>query len=243
MNSYIYGNWKSNGSRESLSMFLKEWEGFKHPVKEGLFAGLALPWHLLMERRVSSIKVGSQNVSAYGSGAYTGETHTGMLKEMDVDFSLVGHSERRHIFGETIEDTTKKLANLVEAGIFPMLCIGETLDERKADKLEAVLEEQCSALSSIPKGTPFALAYEPVWAIGTGVAATPDDVVEAHAFIRRLMEKMGYGHVPILYGGSVKPSNAGELAGIEDVHGFLIGGASLKASDLHGILDAFATNK
>ncbi|PIE91141.1 MAG: triose-phosphate isomerase [Acidobacteria bacterium] len=243
MNFYIYGNWKSNGTKEAFATFQKEWETHQHPEKEGIHVGLALPWHLLLEERTADLHIGSQNVSAYGAGAYTGETHTGMLKEMKVGFSLVGHSERRHIFGETVEDTRKKLENLVAAGIFPMLCIGETLDERKAGRLEKVLEDQCSALSAIPAGTPFALAYEPVWAIGTGVAATPDDVKEAHAFIRQLMEKKGYGHVPTLYGGSVKPGNAGELATIEDVHGFLVGGASLKAADFHGILDAFAASK
>ena len=243
MEFFVYGNWKSHGSVNDLDTFITEWETFAHPEIPGLHAGLALPWHLLGQARTPSLDFGSQNVSAFGPGAYTGETHTGMLIEMQVAFSLVGHSERRHIFGERIEDTQKKLANLVKAGIFPMLCIGETLDERKAGNLAKVLTDQCTALSSVPVGTRFAVAYEPVWAIGTGVAATPRDVVEAHAFIRNLLETKGYANTPILYGGSVKPDNAAELAKIEDVHGFLVGGASLKASDFHGILDAFASEK
>jgi len=243
MNYYIYGNWKSNGTRAALKTFLSEWNSLTHPLKEGLHTGLALPWHLLCQPRIEGINFGSQNVSATGAGAYTGETHCGMLEELEVDFSLVGHSERRHLYGETVEDTRKKLENLVQAGIFPMLCIGETLEERRAGKLEDVLTQQCSALSGVPLGTTFAVAYEPVWAIGTGVAATPDDVKQAHAIVRKLLENKGYKEIPILYGGSVKPGNAGELAGIDDVHGFLVGGASLKASDFHGILTAFAGGK
>jgi len=243
MNYYVYGNWKSNGNIQSLDTFTQEWETYSHPELEGLNSGLALPWHLLCQARTPSLNYGSQNVSAFGPGAYTGETNTDMLHEMKVSFSLVGHSERRHIFGETIEDTRKKLANLVEAKLFPMLCIGETLEERKAGQLEKVLREQCAALDAIPKDVEFAIAYEPVWAIGTGVAATPQDVVEAHALVQKILSEMGFSDTPILYGGSVKPSNAGELAKIEDVHGFLVGGASLKASDFHGILDAFATGK
>jgi triosephosphate isomerase (TIM) len=176
---------------------------------------------------------GVQNVHADASGAFTGEVSAPMASEAGAQMVLVGHSERRHIFGETIEDTVRKTRAVLDSGLGAVVCVGETLDQRRADRAETVVAEQLlPVLQLIDRDSADRLlvAYEPVWAIGTGVTATPADAGAMHSFIRdQLTATLGDAArgIPILYGGSVKPENASELLAVADVDGVLVGGASL----------------
>lgn len=177
------------------------------------------------------IAVGVQNVHWEKEGAFTGETSVPMAAAAGATYVLIGHSERRHVFGETDEQVASKVASVCAAGLIPVICVGEKLAERQGGELEAVLARQLdAALAAVPEGATFLMAYEPVWAIGTGVNATPQDASAAHAFLRnRMKERRGEAAAatPILYGGSVKPDNAAALLAAPDVDGLLVGGASL----------------
>jgi triosephosphate isomerase len=183
------------------------------------------------------ISVGVQNIWTEDKGAFTGETSAPMAKDAGARFVLVGHSERRHVFGETDEQTAKKCAAAVRSGLTPMLCVGELLSEREAGATHTVcLRQLKTGLSELTDDqvADMAVAYEPVWAIGTGKTATPDDAADVHGVIRRaLVDRLGARgeYVPILYGGSVNAGNAGSLLTAENVDGLLVGGASL---DPHG---------
>ena len=177
---------------------------------------------------------GAQNVYFEGSGAFTGEVSVGMLADLGCRYVACGHSERRKVFGESDEWIGKKVRKVLDAEMVPIFCIGESLDERKGGQLEAVLTRQVNAgLDAVkePELGNLTVAYEPVWAIGTGVVATPEQAEEAHRFVRQLLvKKFGSsgGKVPILYGGSVTPDNARSLVSLPTVDGALVGGASLK---------------
>ena len=242
MQHLIYGNWKSNGSLIELREFGKTWKTLTSINQQNLDVGIALPAHLLHFGSELGMSFGAQNVCEFGAGAYTGEINRDMLVETKVNFCLVGHSERRQIYGETVQSTQTKIEQLVQKNITPILCIGETLEQRKAGKLESVLNEQLEALNTFSKAVNIHVAYEPVWAIGTGVAAQPKDVKDTHQFLKNQLHEMGRASASLLYGGSVKPSNAAELASISEVNGFLIGGASLKANSLHEILTHYANS-
>jgi len=192
----------------------------------------------------SPIAVGAQNVHWEESGAFTGEISAAMLKEIPVDYAIIGHSERRQYFGETDETVNKRLMAALNGGLKPVVCIGETLEQRQAGDMEAVVARQFRAgLAGLTPEQMRAttVAYEPVWAIGTGLTATPEQAQEVHALIRSLIRE-SHGDVAdglrILYGGSMKPSNAAELLAQPDIDGGLIGGASLKADDFAGIITA-----
>jgi len=191
----------------------------------------------------TGIKLGAQNMHWEDAGAFTGEISADMLLEAKVDYVIIGHSERRQIFGETDEMVNKKVVKALEKKVTPIMCIGETLDERESGTTFKVLERQ---LKEGVKGiSPEAakvvvVAYEPVWAIGTGKTATPEQANEAIGFIRSELEKT-YGsqiseEIRILYGGSVKPDNATEIMDCEEIDGALVGGASLKSEDFIGII-------
>lgn len=173
----------------------------------------------------SKFFVGGQNMYFETSGAFTGEISPRMLIEAGCSYVIIGHSERRHKFGETNELLKKKVLAAVTAGLYPVYCVGETLEERKAGKARAVVEEQLKVVDGIRMPHASVLAYEPVWAIGTGVNAQPSDIAEMHAFIRG---KIGDA-MRIVYGGSVTDKNCKELACVANVDGFLVGGASLRA--------------
>lgn len=184
--------------------------------------------------RGSFIKWGGQNCYFEAAGAFTGEISVAMLKEAGCSYVLVGHSERRQLFAETDEVCAKKIRAVVEQGLTPMFCVGETQSERDAQETDQVLRKQIFAgLNQWSRESPLVVAYEPVWAIGTGKVATPKMADEAHAEIRRLLtEKCGperAAAIQILYGGSVKPENSAELAAFPNIDGFLVGGASLMA--------------
>jgi triosephosphate isomerase len=192
----------------------------------------------------ADIDVGVQNIHWEAQGAFTGELSARMAWEAGARYTLVGHSERRHLFGETDEQAALKVRAALDAELTPMLCVGETLDERRAGRVEEVIIRQLEAVASTlsPDGLRRILvAYEPVWAIGTGVNATPEDASAAHAVLRqRLRDLLGdaAAAVPILYGGSVKPENAAALLHAPEVDGLLVGGASL---DPHGFASIAAT--
>lgn len=182
---------------------------------------------------LGQVKVGAQNCSEHNSGAYTGETSPTSLVDLGASFTLVGHSERRTLFNEDNELLNKKLHAAMEAGLTAIFCVGETLEEREANKTAEVIAEQIKAgLKSLSaaKSNKLIVAYEPVWAIGTGETATPIMAQEVHAQIRCLLGEMNLpaDSIPILYGGSVKPDNVQELLSCLDIDGGLVGGASLK---------------
>ena len=192
----------------------------------------------------TNIAVGAENMYFEEKGAYTGEISPNMLVDAGVKYVVIGHSERRHVLGESDELVGRKTAFALEQGLKVMLCIGEKLEERESGQLEDVLRRQLD--SGLPAGENalegrFAVAYEPVWAIGTGKVAGPDEVLATHAVVRRLLcERLGEtgNRIPILYGGSVKPANAGNLIGLDNVDGLLIGGASLDAQSFVQIIRA-----
>jgi triosephosphate isomerase len=193
----------------------------------------------------SQVKLGAQDLHWEAKGAYTGKISAEMLKSVGVEFVIIGHSEQREYFGETDETVNKKMNAALEAGLQPIICVGETLAERKGGQMEQVVETQTRggfAGLSKEQAQLCTIAYEPVWAIGTGETATPEQADEAHAFIRKIVadiyDEQTAEAMRIQYGGSMKPSNAAELLGKTNVDGGLIGGAALKAEDFAGIIFA-----
>jgi triosephosphate isomerase (TIM) len=180
------------------------------------------------------VHLGVQNVYWQANGAFTGEVSAPLARGAGASFALVGHSERRHVFGETVEDTRRKTEAVLAAGITPVLCVGETIEQRRAGRAQAVVAEQLDGVlaeASAESAARLVIAYEPVWAIGTGETASPDDAAAMHRFVRQeLAGRFGAdvaAEIPILYGGSVKPDNAAELLAADQVDGLLVGGASL----------------
>jgi triosephosphate isomerase len=233
----VAGNWKMHGSRASNRALLGSI--LKSPV-QGVECAVCVPFPYLAEvaeqLRGSPVAWGAQNVSEHAQGAYTGEVSAAMLLEFGCRYAIVGHSERRQIYGESDAQVAAKFAAASKAGLTPILCVGETLAEREAGKTEQVVSRQ---LQVVLDKTPFGdavLAYEPVWAIGTGRNATPEQAQDVHAFLRKRIPFENR----ILYGGSVKAQNARAIFVMPDVDGGLIGGASLVAEDFLGILKAAA---
>lgn len=187
------------------------------------------------------LRVGAQNVHWTDSGAFTGEVSAPMLRELDCSFAIVGHSERRQYFGENDETVQKRAAHALKHGLDVIVCIGETLEQRESGATEEVLGSQldaCLLKEWNDSEKALLIAYEPVWAIGTGKVATTSEIQTTHNFILRKLKELGFTrHVPLLYGGSVKPENFGEIAAIEEVHGALVGGASLQSESFLRLLD------
>ncbi len=243
----VAGNWKMNGSADSIRQLL---DGIKAGAAEVAAVDLAVfpPFVYLglVEQQLSgsSIAWGTQNLSEHASGAYTGEVAGPMLQDFHCAYVIVGHSERRTLYGETDEVVARKFAAARKLGIKPILCVGETLDEREQGVTEAVVGLQLKAvldLEGIAAFNDAVIAYEPVWAIGTGRTATPQQAQDVHAFIRAELAKLDpavAAKTAILYGGSMKPSNAGELMAMSDIDGGLIGGASLNAQEFLAIAKA-----
>ena len=193
------------------------------------------------------VGIGTENCHWEDHGAFTGEISTGMILDAGAKYVIIGHSERRQYFGETDETVNKRARAAIAAGLTAIVCVGETLDEREAGKLNEVIERQMNVgLKDVTAAdcAKLVIAYEPVWAIGTGKTATPDQAQEVHALIRATLAKLVGAEtaetVRIQYGGSMKPSNAAELLAKKDIDGGLIGGAALKAADFAGIIQAAA---
>lgn len=241
----VAGNWKMNGLGASLT----EAETLAKALTEQAAAcRVALcPPATLIERMAralagGAVEIGGQDCHAASSGAYTGSVSAEMIREAGAGLVILGHSERRAGFGETDADVAAKVEAALAAGLEPIICIGETLQEREAGQAVPVVSRQVAgSLPASLAGKPFAVAYEPVWAIGTGLTPTLDQIEEVHAAVRAAMvARLGEGGraAPILYGGSVKPSNAAEILAVPEVGGALVGGASLKADDFLGIIRA-----
>ena len=240
--SLIAGNWKLNGSLAKNQALVESILAGLDSVNADI---LLCPPDVYLQQVVAlagdEISIGAQDAAEQSSGAYTGETSAAMLADLSVTFVLLGHSERRSLFGDSEERVASKFVQAIDAGLVPVLCLGESLAERESNQTEAVVARQLNAVMSTSPSVDWSnvvLAYEPVWAIGTGVTATPQQAQEVHQFIRKLLqEKLGAvaEQVRILYGGSVKPNNAVELFSQADIDGGLIGGASLKATDFLAI--------
>ena len=230
----IAGNWKMHKGPEEAAGFCRELRDQLEWV-DGVDVAVCPPFPSLSAAvqalAGTDVAVAAQNVHWEVEGAFTGEVSAPMLFELGVYGAIVGHSERRLLFGETDESVARRAAAALEAGLWVIACVGETEAEREAGETEAVLRRQAEVLAGHEQ---LVLAYEPVWAIGTGKTATPEQAEEAHAFLRRLID------VPILYGGSVKPENAAELLAQPHVDGALVGGASLDVESFAGICRAAA---
>lgn len=240
----IVGNWKMNGVGADLAEALALAAALRVRPADTR-TGICPPATLIerLSRAVGdSIEIGGQDCHAQPEGAFTGSVSGGMLVDAGARLVILGHSERRAAFGETDADVAAKVDAALAVGLEPIICVGETLAQREAGDAVAVVSRQVAgSLSDSLKGRAFALAYEPVWAIGTGLTPTLDQIEEVHRAIRAaLIERLGEdGRVaPILYGGSVKPSNAAEILHTAEVGGALVGGASLKAEDFLGIIRA-----
>ncbi|MEZ5811451.1 MAG: triose-phosphate isomerase [Rhizobiaceae bacterium] len=243
----VAGNWKMNGTGASLAELRSIAHGFMSGLDAEVDALLCVPATLLQRAAEilapSPVRAGGQDCHAERSGAHTGDIAAEMLKDAGASHVIVGHSERRADHGETSTMVAAKAEAAWRADLAAIICIGETEIERREGKALPVIAEQLAA--SVPAGATAAntvVAYEPVWAIGTGLTPTPDDVAQAHTHMRRQLEvKLGAeaGRVRLLYGGSVKPANAIELLAVANVDGALVGGASLKAVDFLGIAEAY----
>ena len=249
----VAGNWKMNltftEADELLDELMTELEQTELPRDTQVIVCPPFPYLEMTSDYAndSYFMVGAQNVSDQEKGAYTGEVSAEMLESCEIDYCIVGHSERRAYYGETDATVAAKVDRLLAHGLKPIVCVGEVLEEREAGRQFEVVKTQVEKglfHLSAEQMKEVVIAYEPVWAIGTGKTATPEQAQEIHAHIRSLLtEKYGKelaDDISILYGGSCKPSNAKELFANPDVDGGLIGGASLKAADFKGIIDAFA---
>lgn len=243
----VAGNWKLNGSKSFTDELIA---GLKAGIDQVSNADVAIcpPFPYLAQAVVgvagSVIAVGSQDVADQESGAFTGEVAAPMLKDIGCRYAIVGHSERRSLYAEDDAFTARKFAAARAAGLTPILCVGETLEEREQGITEQVVARQIQAVldkEGIAAFGEAVIAYEPVWAIGTGMTATPEQAQQVHAYIRGLLAAQDSAiaeKVQILYGGSMKPDNAAELIAQADIDGGLIGGASLKAEDFLAICKA-----
>ncbi|MCL1920369.1 MAG: triose-phosphate isomerase [Kiritimatiellaeota bacterium] len=241
----VAGNWKMNKAASEAAALI---EGIKNATADaaGVEVVVCPPFTGLKDAAAacagSHVKLGAQNVHWEPSGAYTGEISAGMLKDLGVTHVIIGHSERRQYFGETDETVNKRTKAALAAGLVPLVCVGETLGERDAGQMDEVVVRQIKLGLADLDIAKVVIAYEPVWAIGTGRTASPAQAQEAHALIRRTLAEMAGGDVAngvrIQYGGSMKPENAKELMGQPDIDGGLIGGAALTADSFAAIVMA-----
>ena len=243
----VAGNWKMNGLNASASELAALIDGFDGGLQANVDAMICPPATLVAsfaeQKSLAPVAIGGQDCHANASGAHTGDISAEMLSDAGASAVIVGHSERRADHGETDSVVREKALAAWRAGLVAIVCVGETREEREAGKTLDVVGGQVAG--SMPDGATaetLVVAYEPVWAIGTGLTPTAADVAEVHAFIRgKLGEMFGAegGKIRILYGGSVKPANAEELMAVDNVDGALVGGASLKAADFLGIIAAY----
>ncbi|MCF2555413.1 triose-phosphate isomerase [Faecalicatena contorta] len=238
----IAANWKMNMSEKETKKFLEEVKGV--PLADNIKVMIFPPYpylHLFKEQlRYEKITYGAQDVAKEEKGAYTGEVSAAMLGDMGCSLTLVGHSERRSYYGDSSEIVAKKAKAALAYQITPVICIGETLEERQQDRYKEVLKTQLDAVyrelgNMLEK---CIIAYEPVWAIGTGVIPTMDQIHETHKYIYQILNAYGItdNNIRVLYGGSVNAKNVQEIASVNYVNGFLIGGASLKAESFKSII-------
>jgi triosephosphate isomerase len=243
----VAGNWKMNASKEMVGALVTGILSGMAGVTAKVIACVPFPYLSQAETLAAQspqLSIGAQNINTNPSGAFTGEVSAEMIKDFNVNYVIVGHSERRSLYGETNEVVTEKVEAALKNGLTPLFCIGELLSDRDNDKTEEVVGKQVMAVIErlgIEVFKEVIIAYEPVWAIGTGVTATPEQAQETHAYIRSVLAEHDSDiaqSTPILYGGSMNPGNAAELIGCEDIDGGLIGGASLEANSFLQICKA-----
>jgi triosephosphate isomerase len=229
----IAGNWKMNGSRAELETMINALDGVDTQNK----IIICTPFTMLGATSDKAF-VGAQDVSAHNQGAFTGEVSAKMLRQIGAKYVIVGHSERRQYHGETNGIVRQKAANALANGLVPIICVGETMEEKKVGKTFDVIES--GVRESVPNdvNTDIIVAYEPRWAIGAGLTPTDAEIAEAHALIAKTLDSMGLSGTPVLYGASVKGGNAKEIMSIPNVDGVLVGGASLKPDDFIPIITA-----
>lgn len=242
MKPIVAANWKMNFTiDESLNLIDEIIKRSSSVGAEIIFFPNYISLQSVKQKLVdTAYMVGSQNVHHDESGAFTGEVSASMLSILDLDYVIIGHSERRQFFNESDDQVNQKIKRALDVNIKPVVCIGETIDERKSGKTTEVLNRQLNkAFEEIDvlSANKIIVAYEPVWAIGTGVSADENQVLEAHALIKQTLVSIFSENIPILYGGSVNASNAFELINLNNVDGFLIGGASLKSESFCQIIE------
>jgi len=242
----VAGNWKMNKTNSEAVSMLKELASLVADVKD-VEVVIGAPFTALSDAveatKGSNVKIAAQNMHWEDNGAFTGEISPVMLKDLGVEYVILGHSERREYFGETNEIINKKVKAALVKGLKPILCIGEKLEERESGNMEKVVEDHIrGGLAGLTKEdmANVVIAYEPVWAIGTGVTASPEQADDAHKFARGVIADIFdaevAGNITIQYGGSMKPGNAKDLISKDNIDGGLVGGASLKAEDFSGII-------
>lgn len=229
----VIGNWKLHGSIGQIKTVLTELA----KSQQGANVGVCVPFpYLMLAKQMlhhTRIQVGAQDVSQYHIGAYTGEVSAAMLADVGCEMVLIAHSERRRLFGAGTEQAGLKMRVCLDAGLFPVYCVGESAEQRRIGKAEEVVLAQMQVLKSLPVGM-FAVAYEPTWAIGSGVTATNEQIAEMLGFIKGELDE----RVQVLYGGSVKAQNAAAIMDIDNVDGVLVGGAALNAFEFIEICKA-----
>lgn len=227
----IAGNWKMNGSRANLDDMMTKLANVETANK----VVLCVPYTMLNPGN-DRVAVGAQDVSVHSHGAYTGEVSAQMIADSGAKYVIVGHSECRQYHGDTNATVRQKAENALANGLIPVICVGETMDEKQAGKTMAVIES--GVRESIPAdvNTDIVVAYEPRWAIGAGLTPTPAEIAEAHSLIANTLAEMGLAGTPVLYGASVNGTNATEIMSIPNVDGVLVGGASLKSDDFIPII-------
>ena len=243
----VVGNWKMNGcyaeNKVRLDTMRRQLEQYSK-VQTAVCPPFVYLSEVIRLLAGSQINCGSQNVSEHADGAFTGEISTAMLTDIGCTLAIVGHSERRQYHHETNQQIAEKAVAALKADLTPIICVGESQQQREAEETLAVIDRQLAAVTKVlnqKEITKTVIAYEPIWAIGTGLTATPDQAQAVHAFIRRqLAKEIGNAaeEIRLLYGGSVKPDNAAELFSQEDIDGALVGGASLIADDFIAIVKA-----
>ncbi len=227
----IAGNWKMNGSRDALKNMVQDLASVNSENK----IILCVPFTML-DVKSDRVAIGAQDVSAHANGAYTGEVSAKMIADTGAKYVIVGHSECRQYHGDTNSIVRQKAEQALANGLVPIICVGETMDEKQAGKTMAVIES--GVRESIPTdvNTDIIIAYEPRWAIGAGLTPTSTEIAEAHTLIAKTLSDMGLTGTPVLYGASVKGNNAAEIMSISNVDGVLVGGASLKSDDFIPII-------
>ncbi len=242
----VAGNWKMNASKESVNTLIEGILSGMNETTSEVIVCAPFPYLSQVESLIqgSSLMLGAQNLNVNPAGAYTGEVSADMIKDFGAQYVIVGHSERRALYGETSAIVAEKTKTAIDAGLTPLLCVGESLEDRESGKTQAIVEEQINVvidLIGIESFDQVIIAYEPVWAIGTGLTATPEQAQAVHLFIRNLLadssEKIAQ-RTPILYGGSMNAGNAANLISCSDIDGGLIGGAALQAEDFLQICKA-----
>lgn len=243
----VAGNWKLNGSQSSVTTLAQEIVAGCQELDQVEVLVCPVYVHIPMVQGIvdgKGVALGAQDASIQDTGAFTGEVSSDMLSEFGCGYVIIGHSERRSLFGDSNEVVAQKFVSVQKAGLTPVLCVGESLEERESGVTEQIVGEQLDAVISLAGIEALAqsvIAYEPVWAIGTGKTASPQQAQDVHAFIRNKLSQVNAdvaAGVRVLYGGSVKPDNAQELFSMEDIDGGLIGGASLKSEDFLAICQA-----